>query len=109
MKEGGKRGWWVLLGGKGRGGDVLHAAGTAPGVTVVEFETFALEDECAEAVLDKLIVSFGAFRECGLGREVVEGGVLEVECWRVRERVDYGGRWWRVEYGRERDVLWPSR
>ena len=31
--------------------DVLHAAGTAPGVAVVEFESFALEDECAEAIL----------------------------------------------------------
>jgi len=31
---------------------VLHAFGTAPEVTVVEIESFALEDECADAILD---------------------------------------------------------
>lgn len=31
--------------------DVLHALGAAPFVAVVEIETFALQDECADAVL----------------------------------------------------------
>lgn len=53
--------------GMGRGereGDVLHAAGTAPSVAVVEFESFALEDECAEAILVKGgVLVMGTFRE----------------------------------------------
>lgn len=41
------------MGWEGRpgGGDVLHAFGTAGPVAVVEFEAFALQDECADAVL----------------------------------------------------------
>lgn len=51
----------VSLGVLGGMGSVLHSAGAAPVVAVVEFETFALEDECAEAILHKLMVSvFGA-------------------------------------------------
>lgn len=32
--------------------DTLHALGTASPVTVVEVEAFALEDECADAILE---------------------------------------------------------
>ena len=67
------------------GRDVLHSAGTAPGVAVVEFETFALEDECAEAILGGGMVS-------GLGFLFYEDG---------------GGRWWTGDCGRERDTPWP--
>ena len=59
-------------------GDVLHSPGAAPVVAVVEVEALALEDECPEAILDGLMVSwFGGFlwnENCG-GR-----------CWRERER-----------------------
>ena len=66
-------------------GDVLHSAGTAPVIAVVEVETFALEDECAEAILDGRMVSvLGA--SYGM-RLIVEGGVG----------------------GRGRDILWRSR
>ena len=44
--------------GEGReGGEILHSAGAAPVVAVVEVEAFALEDECAEAILVLVMVS----------------------------------------------------
>ena len=46
-------------------------------VAVVEVETFALEDECAEAILDEGMVSdLEGFYGMGLWREILEGGVL---------------------------------
>lgn len=36
---------------EGGGGSVLHSSGAAGPVAVVEVEAFALEDECAHAVL----------------------------------------------------------
>lgn len=49
-------GFWVVIGGRGRGNreggrDVLHALGRTSPVAVVKVKFFALEDECADAVL----------------------------------------------------------
>ena len=44
-------GGWGGGGGEGGWRDGLHASRTAGPVAVVEFEAFALEDECADAVL----------------------------------------------------------
>jgi len=38
-------------GGGGGGGNELHALGAGPVVAVVEFQAFALQDECADAIL----------------------------------------------------------
>ena len=63
-------------------GNVLHSARAAPVVAVVEVETFALEDECAETILGESMVS-------------VLGG--------------FGGVRRRVECRRHRDILWRLR
>jgi len=44
--------WMVGVRGTWDGETVLHAPGTTPRVTVVEVESLALEDECADAILD---------------------------------------------------------
>jgi len=51
-------GRWVSGGGEGVGegggggwGNELHALGAGPVVAVVEFQAFALQDECADAIL----------------------------------------------------------
>jgi len=40
------------MGREGKRAYVLHALGATSPVTVVEFEAFALEDECADAILE---------------------------------------------------------
>ena len=69
---------------KDSGEDVLHAAGATPVIAVVEVETFALENESAEAILDGrmvsvLRVSYGMslIAEGGVGGRV--GHTLAVE------------------------------
>jgi len=59
---------------RGMGGRwVLHALGAARPVAVVEVEAFALEDECADAILEKLSMVRGGERseDCTRPMEVV--------------------------------------
>lgn len=57
---------------RGKGRWVLHALGATGPVAVVEVEAFALKDECADAVLERLsMVDLGARRgECTRPMEV---------------------------------------
>ena len=48
-----------------KNGDGLHAPGATPVVAVVEIETFALQDECADAIL----VVFSILMDKILGRK----------------------------------------
>jgi hypothetical protein len=41
------------VGAEGKGDCLLHSSRAAPPVAVVDVELFALEDECADAILGK--------------------------------------------------------